>query len=168
MKRIYLRMHEAKLMVTLKFKYFGVPKLETKQQLNTSFPKRFGSAWTWKEMLWQNFITRNFITDNWQDIKLLDCYKDPNDCFNYIFEYEYKGKVYKTTDTHTRKPEVKRECKPVVNDIRIVDYSDKAIAVIGGTYEIKEEFKEIGARFNKFLKVNGKIVPGWILPKTKE
>lgn len=56
--------------------------------------------------------------------------------------------------------------------IQIVDYSEKAIAVIGETKTIKDSFlvdgKKIG-RFNRNLTINGVKTPGWIFPvKYKE
>ena len=54
------------------------------------------------------------------------------------------------------------------NDIQIIDYSDRAIAVIGNTYRIKDQLKELNARFNKFLTIDGKKQAGWILPKSKQ
>lgn len=47
--------------------------------------------------------------------------------------------------------------------VQIIDYSEKAIAVIGDTYPIKDKLKELGGRFNKFLSCGA----GWIFPKTK-
>ena len=48
--------------------------------------------------------------------------------------------------------------------VNILDYSEKAIAVVGETKPIKELLKEMGGRFNAFLKCG----PGWIFPKTKQ
>lgn len=55
------------------------------------------------------------------------------------------------------------------NDLlRMIDYSEKALAIIGYTKNIKEKFKiddrYIG-RFNNNLTVNGQKVAGWIIPK---
>lgn len=53
------------------------------------------------------------------------------------------------------------------SDVEIVDYSARAIAVIGNTYDIKDQLKEIGAFFNRNLVINGKKTAGWILSKKK-
>lgn len=45
--------------------------------------------------------------------------------------------------------------------VSIIDYSEKAIAVIGDTYPIKGKLKELGGRFNKFLSCGA----GWIFRK---
>lgn len=45
-------------------------------------------------------------------------------------------------------------------DVKIIDYSEKAILVNGDTKLIKTGLKEIGGKWNPALK-------GWIFPKTK-
>lgn len=49
------------------------------------------------------------------------------------------------------------------NSVQIVDYSEKAFAVVGETKQIKELLKQLGGRFNMYLKCGA----GWIFPKTK-
>lgn len=49
------------------------------------------------------------------------------------------------------------------NGLQIIDYSDKAFAVIGETKPIKDVLKALGGKYNAFLKC-GK---GWIFPKTR-
>jgi DNA topoisomerase I len=53
-------------------------------------------------------------------------------------------------------------------DVAIIDYSDKAVAVIGNTKPIMDKLKELGGRYNRFLKINGETKPGWIFSKTKK
>ena len=48
-------------------------------------------------------------------------------------------------------------------EIQILDYSTKAIAVVGDTKPLKEGLKNLGGRFNFRLSCG----PGWIFPKTK-
>jgi hypothetical protein len=48
-------------------------------------------------------------------------------------------------------------------EVQIIDYSEKAIAVIGDTKPIKDKLKELGGKFNFRLSVG----PGWIFPKTR-
>lgn len=60
---------------------------------------------------------------------------------------------------------VKEETEPVMAEgIEIVDYSDKAIAVIGNTKPYKGKLMELGGRFNKALKCGA----GWVFQKTKK
>ena len=63
------------------------------------------------------------------------------------------------------------ETKPVpiqANDIEIVEYSDKAVAVFGDTKPIKDTLKQLGGRFNPVLNRDGEKCAGWVFPKTKE
>lgn len=48
-------------------------------------------------------------------------------------------------------------------EIQIIDYSEKAIAIIGDTKPIKDKLKEIGGRWNNKLSCGA----GWIFPKSK-
>ena len=69
------------------------------------------------------------------------------------------------------KPEKVEEAKEVeavtVEDLEMVDYSEKAIAVFGDTKTIKEQLKELGGRFNPALNYNGEKRAGWIFSKKK-
>ena len=51
----------------------------------------------------------------------------------------------------------------ITGDIQIIDYSEKAFAVIGDTKPIKDALRELGGRFNARLSCGA----GWIFPKTK-
>ena len=67
----------------------------------------------------------------------------------------------------TKKQEAKKQIRAgiTVN----YDYSDKAIAIFGKTYDIKDQIKSIGGKYNPMLKLpNGDRGPGWILPKSKK
>ena len=48
--------------------------------------------------------------------------------------------------------------------IKYIDYSDKAIAVVGDTKEIKDTLKSLGGRYNPHLNCGA----GWIFSKKKE
>lgn len=64
----------------------------------------------------------------------------------------------------TPKEQPKPEHKEVVSgSFEIIDYSEKAIAVIGDTKSIKDQLKAIGGRFNGKLSCGA----GWIFPKSK-
>ena len=80
---------------------------------------------------------------------------------NAIDKKKNKIKTFET-DIQQEKP-VKTN-----SNIEIIDYSDKAIAVIGDTYSIKDQLKELGARWNSGLTINGKKTKGWILSKRKK
>jgi hypothetical protein len=53
--------------------------------------------------------------------------------------------------------------QPIEQSLTIVDYSEKAIAVIGNTKPVKEKLKSLGGRWNAHLKCG----PGWIFSKQK-
>lgn len=46
--------------------------------------------------------------------------------------------------------------------MKLINYSDKAVAVIGDTFKIKNDLKELGGRFNKYLTIDGEKKAGWI------
>jgi hypothetical protein len=65
-------------------------------------------------------------------------------------------------------PEVKQaivvpEIKPkqAALNVSIVDYSERAVAIVGDTIKIKDILKELGCRYNKFLSCGA----GWIASK---
>ena len=52
-----------------------------------------------------------------------------------------------------------------IGAFELVNYSEKAFAVVGDTREIKDLLKENGGRFNPALTVNGVKCAGWIFSK---
>lgn len=58
-------------------------------------------------------------------------------------------------------PEPLPEKKPL-NKILVVRYSNYSFAFFGETFPAKDTFKDHGAKFNRFLKHEGKNTPGWI------
>ena len=61
--------------------------------------------------------------------------------------------------------QVKEEIEPLeTSGVQIIDYSEKAIAVVGDTRAIKDTLKSLGGRFNGRLSCGA----GWIFPKSKE
>lgn len=49
-------------------------------------------------------------------------------------------------------------------DLRIIQYSDKCVVVVGNTKPKKDRLKAIGGKFNPWLKCG----EGWVFPKYKE
>ena len=62
------------------------------------------------------------------------------------------------------------EEKPIErrSDVEVVDYKERSYALFGNTYDIRQELKDMGAYYNKFLMHNGKKQPGWIESKKKK
>ena len=53
------------------------------------------------------------------------------------------------------------------NGLRLVKYSEKAYALFGETKPLKDKLKDIGGKFNPYLKENGEKSPGWIFSAKK-
>lgn len=81
---------------------------------------------------------------------------------------EQLQKLIQSLDSSTKIPPTKNE--PVSSSgFKIVNYSDKSVAVFGDTKPIKDQLKHMGGRFNPFL-VNpdtGKKEAGWVFPVSK-
>lgn len=52
-------------------------------------------------------------------------------------------------------------------NIRLIDYSDKCIVVIGDTVQIKDRLKAIGGRYNPALTIDGKKTAGWVFSRRR-
>ena len=65
-------------------------------------------------------------------------------------------------------PMIQELKEAILGQVQIIDYSEKAIAVIGETKPIKDTLSELGGRFNRFLTYNGEKVVGWVFSKTRE
>lgn len=48
-------------------------------------------------------------------------------------------------------------------EVKVIAYGEKAIAVIGDTYPIKDKLRDLGGKFNRFLSCGA----GWVFPRTK-
>ena len=112
---------------------------------------------------------RNCTRDKWND----DLWDHEDSAFTAVFggvDYLY---YYRETAPENReismytKPEPKQSEPAKATEpegIQIVNYSEKAIAVIGDTRTIKDTLKAIGGRFNAHLTCGA----GWIFSKSKE
>jgi len=86
-------------------------------------------------------------------------------------EIRLKGfKLIPTVKTY--KPTSPEPCKnentPVNGSLRLVYYSDKALAIVGDTKPVKDKLMSLGGRFNPFLTVDNQKTAGWIFPATKK
>jgi hypothetical protein len=160
-----------------KMKFEGVFELKSKDDMNKNFSERYGSAWTWSDMVWQKFKTRNFVTQDEEKIKFVSVHWSEKDNGAVYFIYEVDGIKYNTEEfkkpgTKGAKKGVAKKEGPVFEkvetkpgEIHIIDYSEKAIAVIGETKPIKDKLGRngLGGTFNMYLSCG----PGWIFPKTR-
>lgn len=154
-----------------KFSFANFFKLETIDQLHTYFINNDFGINTWSQFLYQRGLQNvNFITQDESEIEDIECFRNENVMISseYYFTYRVNNQTYDSRNfkiSETRK--IRKEKTIVANDIKLIDYSDKAIAVIGNTFEIKEQLKKAGGRFNRHLTIEGNKVAGWIFRKAK-
>ena len=53
---------------------------------------------------------------------------------------------------------------PFKFNVELVEYSEKSFAIVGETKEIKDNLKELGGKFNKYLKCGS----GWIFSNKRK
>ena len=84
---------------------------------------------------------------------------------DYLFYYRETAPENREISLYT-KPEPKQSKTETIEakGVQIIDYSEKAIAIVGETRAIKETLKTLGGRFNRHLSCGA----GWIFSKTKE
>ena len=114
---------------------------------------------------------RNCTRDRWND----DLWDYNDTAFtsvfggvDYIFYYRETAPENREISLY-KKPEPKQnktnETKTIeAKGLQIIDYSEKAIAIIGDTRAIKDTLKTLGGRFNAHLTCGA----GWIFSKAKE
>lgn len=78
------------------------------------------------------------------------------------FCLEFDLSNVKEAKAEVLKPEFEKVEVPV-GEIQLIDYSERAIAVIGDTKPIKDKLKDLGGKFNFRLSCGA----GWIFPKSK-
>ena len=84
---------------------------------------------------------------------------------DYLFYYRETAPENRGISLYT-KPEPKQSKTETIEakGLQIINYSEKAIAIVGETRAIKETLKTLGGRFNRHLSCGA----GWIFSKTKE
>lgn len=98
---------------------------------------------------------------------LADEDREKEEAFKAWQEEQHTGKKQETKREST-KEQPAHECNKEAEEIgafKIVDYSEKAFAVVGDTREIKDILKQHGWRFNPSLTVDGSKCAGWIFSK---
>jgi hypothetical protein len=80
-------------------------------------------------------------------------------------KYNLPAQDFENLNKKTEPAELPKEHNATVNaSCSLIEYSEKAIAVVGNTKAIKEQLKAIGGRFNARLTCGA----GWIFSKKKE
>ena len=111
---------------------------------------------------------RNCTRDRWND----DLWDYNDTAFtsvfggvDYLFFNRETAPENREVSLYT-KPEPKQNKPDTIEakGVQIIDYSEKAIAIVGETKAIKETLKTLGGRFNSHLSCGA----GWIFSKAKE
>ena len=158
-------------------KIFDVPDLLPDfSNYNTSFNEIYIRAWTWGQLIYQSFRKRNFITQDERKINLISCHYDENSNSEIYFKYSVDGldgvfetrqyilPINKNKSISEAKTTNFEAVEVEAGKINVIDYSEKAIAIIGDTKPVKDILKSLGGKFNFRLSCG----PGWIFPKSKQ
>ena len=158
-------------------KIFDVPDLLPDfSNYNTSFTEIYRRAWTWGQLIYQSFRKRNFVTQDERKINLISCHYDENSNSEIYFKYSVDGldgifdtrqyilPINKNKSISESKTTNFEPVEVEAGKINVVDYSEKAIAIIGDTKPVKDILKALGGKFNFRLSCG----PGWIFPKSKQ
>ena len=86
----------------------------------------------------------------------------------WIFPLSYKLKVCDYVGTVNKGETVEVEKTEIKQDIRLVKYSEKSIAVLGNSRNFKDNLKVLGGRYNTSLNYEGNVQSGWIFNIDKE
>ncbi len=159
-------------MISDNHKFDEVPELNSQEEFHTSFGSRIFNAWTWSELFSSLFTVRNFATQDEEKIVLKSVhFSEINNCKVY-FLYEVDGVEYNTevlpgaeyaATENVSIEEPAAEIETVQGEVNIIDYSEKAIAVIGDTKPIKDKLKDLGGKWNNRLTCG----PGWVFSKKR-
>lgn len=79
----------------------------------------------------------------------------------WLYEDDFNDIIQEIKDSEKEEEENMAE---QAAEFQIIEYSEKALAVIGNTIKIKDELKKLGGKFNSHLKCG----PGWIFSKKVE
>lgn len=143
---------------------------------NTSFNEIYRRAWTWAQLIYQSFRKRNFVTQDESKINLISCHYDETTNGEIYFKYSVDGldgvfdtrqyilPINKNNSISESKTTNFEAVEVEAGKINVIDYSEKAIAIIGDTKPVKDILKSLGGKFNFHLSCG----PGWIFPKSKQ
>lgn len=144
---------------------------DSSYSINTPFNQRYGGI---------GYISTNRnISDTFrnQELELLN--KELGKAYqmeDYVTEKgnTASGLVYQRTYKKDYSPEIKEDTTPTkknepavktisVQGLKLIDYSEKAFAIIGETKPIKETLSDLGGSYNRRLSCG----PGWIFSKSR-
>jgi hypothetical protein len=108
------------------------------------------------EPMFMQFIEKNIYQTM---VECIDKVREveATDRFNYALQFRRTG---------IREKKREKDARPAVT---IIDYSEKAIAVVGDTKPLKDQLKAARGRFNPFLKdQEGNRFAGWVFSKKRK
>lgn len=153
-----------------------IPFVEGSRSAERGYMSTMSNVKAWKDELTPEIFKALDAVTTYASSFRYDDSDGMQDYFDTNFYLSIKvSDEYKVVEPKTKKSSVKaekvEEAKEVeavtVEGLKIVDYSEKAIAVFGDTKAIKEQLKELGGRFNPSLNYNGEKRAGWIFSKRK-
>lgn len=109
----------------------------------------------------------NITEDNWEDTMYRLHERKEFEHFQShagMDFYNLRWWVVRETSFYVAPTPQSKPSKPAKSDYQIIDYSERAIALVGDTKAIKDELKKLGGRFNPRLSCGA----GWVFPRTKE
>jgi len=150
--------------ISKKIKFADIPECQEFEDLYTRYPALFLGHWTWRDYVREIAESLNFATQNEEDITNVVLVKHEGRC-QYRFTYEIAGVKYDTSVFKENiKTKLKKASQAEKNEIKLVDYSERACVIYGNSYEIKDELQKLGGRFNRNLKEGS----GWVFPISKK
>jgi len=120
-----------------------------------------------------------FVSDSIEllDIKYIDYGKHKSfEPFTLIYKDLKTGDIHDCKQGIVKRAERSGEVKKAVEvvelsgNISVLDYSEKSFVIIGDTYPIRTQLRELGGGYNKFLThpESKEKVAGWIFPLSKK
>lgn len=115
----------------------------------------------------------------WDILKdITDINATSQELFEYCRFWTARQFIYQQNDGFRKvdfspKEEPKEEPKIIgeslkIENLELINYSEKAVALFGDTKPLKDKLKALGGRFNPFLMNSGEKMAGWIFAKTKQ
>ena len=65
-------------------------------------------------------------------------------------------------------PVSRKPLPTATENLKLVRYSDRAVALSGDTRQLKDKLKELWGSYNPNLKINGQSVKGWVFSAKRE
>lgn len=177
--RFSVRCHFASMCSEIRIELKGGP-IESGTQSNDDFDRRWGVQTSYRfrdhddridpmaEVVMRD-VVEYCKSYNYDDSDGMIDYFDTN---FYLFENvagqdEWKQVTDRKARISAPTGEVHPESAQVTEGVRIVAYSDRALAVVGDTKPLRDMLKSLGGRFNAGLTVDGVRRAGWVFSRNR-